>query len=82
MQSKLDRSENATKWKWNDLKTYPCNWGLRRLNQSGQQRSKSSGNLLGSEQIPSKDSALIVTGIVKVQSTSCQVPILFLTTDS
>ena len=55
---------------------------LKRLNQSGQQRSKSSGSFLGSEQIPSKASALIVTFIVKVQSTSCQMPILFSTTDS
>ena len=55
---------------------------LKRLNQSGQQRSKSSGSFIGSEQIPSKASALIVTGIAKVQSTSCQVPILFSTTDS
>ena len=51
-------------------------------NQSGQQRSKSSGSFLGSEHIPSKASALIVTGIVKIQSISCQVPILFSTTDS
>ena len=28
-QSKVDRFENATKWKRNDLKTYPCNWDLR-----------------------------------------------------
>ena len=55
---------------------------LKRLNQSGQQRNKPSGSFLGSEQIPSKASALIVTGIVKVQSTSCQAPILFSTTDS
>ena len=55
---------------------------LNRLNQNGQQRSKSTGSLLGSEQIPSKASARIVTGTVKVQSTSCQVPILFSTTDS
>ena len=27
-QSKVDRFENATKRKRNDLKTYPCNWGL------------------------------------------------------
>ena len=51
-------------------------------NQSGQQRSKSSGSFLGSKHIPSKASALIVTGIVKIQSISCQVPILFSTTDS
>ena len=38
--------------------------------------------IFGSEQIPSKASALVVTGIVKVQSTLCQVPILFSTTDS
>ena len=35
-----------------------------------------------SEQIPSKASALIVTGLVKVQSTSCQVSILFSRTNS
>ena len=28
-QSKVDWFENATKWKRNDLKTYPCNRGLR-----------------------------------------------------
>ena len=27
-QSKVDRFENATKWKRNDSKTYPCNRGL------------------------------------------------------
>ena len=46
------------------------------------QRSKSSGGLLGSEQIPSRSSTVIVTGVVKVQSTSYQVPIFFSTTDS
>ena len=55
---------------------------LKRLNQSGQQSCKSRGSLLGSKQIPSKASALIVTGLVRVQSSSCQVPILFSTTDS
>ena len=48
----------------------------------GNKWGKSSGSFFGSKQIPSKASALIVTGIVKVQSTSCQVPILFSTTDS
>ena len=30
-QSKVDRFENATKWKRNDLKTYPCNRSLSRI---------------------------------------------------
>ena len=28
-QSKVDRFENVTEWKRNDLKRFPCNWGLR-----------------------------------------------------